>query len=1031
MKNSVLFLFLTVLTTPAFAEFQASTSKLTDLAALSIQDRSIKKLESLIRQYQGTTREAELLSRLADLYLERSGLSFQISEGTSIKNKTPLYGNSLKEAIRVLSNLLKKFPTHPLADGAHFKRGKAYKELGQVAHAREDYLYLNQNAQDFEYLDSVLIDLADFAQDSNHHQEALGYLAQIEKMGFSNYKPIALHKAAWSYFNLGLYESGITYLKKEVDFYYAKIDDSKGDGVAESAFLESAFNDLALFYFEAINKKSGFASVEDALDTFKKFDSHKKFFGVTVLKFAKLLKAYTMVADLDQLRKQLVRHEQKLPETAEVVLLMFQFHFDRRDFNTLTPLLGDLKSIRNEKNQPRIEQILSAALTDLHKLVIKNKLATERAVFVRPLVSLTESVNDLLGKDNTTALLANYALAETLFELGEFTQATSVYQALLKPEFRKVLESKKLTHSALTLRLLSCRYQEFKKEQLIPEKIKVQSLASKTDPASKDQLSRMTEWVGWLDEVAAQPQAVEEKSSYDAFNLEANKLVYLYFDREKAVTRLSQFGLSRVETTEGVTALSLALDTLSESKENVRLYELTQKIAGLKTKDKVFAGKIKDMSANAHLNITLGSKDSEIRLSRSAECVKNFTDAKVLLECKTIHATTLLELKKYEPALKEISELLKIAKDDTHQKSLLLLRADARNRLGQTAEAVQDLNSYQLLTNYADPQITEQILQYAWFKNDAVMLKGLLNNAKVCQGKNESHCEQYKVVKLLEDGTHPVKYLTAFKNTIKAEKEVQAVWALYSLHEPKKLPFQDRLILLQRLANTWDNMNPLLQIHLFPKMVTQVSETFESIRISAPGIAPLSSDTSTIERRMRLMQEVDLTFAKVMKLNWLSIKKAGAAELAIIYQRLVEDLRSIQTPEDLLKPFIQKSNEIKTAIKNLDEMAIVFPSPNRVPGSADSTPESLLTSAEVKAQVPSHLWAEWTRGVKQKRRDYLFHLVGVIETTQPEVKSISPLLKGLVLLLGNAPSEAFALIEAAPESPWKTTLITQFQRSKQ
>ena len=155
-----------------------------------------------------------------------------------------------------------------------------------------------------------------------------------------------------------------------------------------------------------------------------------------------MLKAYTLLPELDTLRKRLIRKEDKLPETAEVVLLLFQFYFDRRDYNNLTPLLSDLKTIRSEKNSPRIEQILSGALADLHKLVLKNKQATERGTLVRPLVSLTESVNDLLEKENATALLANYALAETLFELGEFNQATSVYQNLLKPEYKLTLEAK-------------------------------------------------------------------------------------------------------------------------------------------------------------------------------------------------------------------------------------------------------------------------------------------------------------------------------------------------------------------------------------------------------------------------------------------------------------------------------------------------------------------------------------------------------------------------------------------------------------
>ena len=58
-------------------------------------------------------------------------------------------------------------------------------------------------------------------------------------------------------------------------------------------------------------------------------------------------------------------------------------------------------------------------------------------------------------------------------------------------------------------------------------------------------------------------------------------------------------------------------------------------------------------------------------------------------------------------------------------------------------------------------------------------------------------------------------------------------------------------------------------------MISQVKESLESIRISAPGIAPLTSDTASIEKRMRLTQEIDQTFAKIMKLNWIALKKSG------------------------------------------------------------------------------------------------------------------------------------------------------------
>lgn len=1056
--NCILILTLTYFLSPmsAFADSSAKNSKLTDLAALTMQDQSIKKLKTLVKQYQGTEKEPELLARLGDLYLERSGISFRISEGTSIKNKSPLYLSSLKEATGTLTVLIQKFPYHALSALSHFKRGKAYKEMEQVKFAKEDFLYIQQHHSDFEYLDSILIDLADFAQDANQHQEALSYLFQIEKMKGSDYLPLALHKAAWSYFNLGLYQNALTFLEKEMNHYYTKLElaqssHATGSSVttnatvgvgAENAFLESAFNDYALFYFEAINKKSDFANVDDALRNFERLDRQHRFYGPTVFKFAKLLKAYTLISELDRLRQILVKDHKDLPESGEVALLLFQFHFDRRDYNHLNSLITDLKVLRNEKNEARVESTLSNALAELHKLVLKNKLATERGTLIRPLVSLTESVNELLGKENATALLANYALAETLFELKEYTQATEAYHNLLKPEYATTLESKKLSPSALTLRLLSSRYQELKGQDLFPAKMKIKALKADLDPASKDQLTSMSEWITWLKASEAITKTPEEKPSYVAYELEAHKLLYLYFDREKAVEALIHSGLQDIDTEDGVTSLTLALDTLSESMEYSRLYELSAQVTSIAhLKNKEFLAKAETMKANAHLKITLASKDNLVTLERSQACLKEFKDLKVLNECRNIHAKTAALLGQYELADQEISTLLNQNQDQTHTQSLLLLRADARNKLGRVPEAIRDLTQYQNLTHYEDAEITEQILEYAWFKNDPSAIDLLLKNKEACQGKNKTHCDQYQVARLLDDDKVKTNYQTTFRNTAKASKEVQSMWVMLALKDAKKLPFQDRMILLQRLASSWESLNPLLQIRLFPKMISIVSDALESVRVSAPGIAPLTADTRTIERRMKLMQDVDLTFSKVMKLSWLQVKLKGASELVAIYGQLIQDLKSIQTPPELLSPFIKKKEEIQTAVQNLQAMAFEFnprvvgPEPASMsPSKANEvqvdTPETLLLSAAVKAQVPSRLWNEWEKAVQEKRRDYLFHLVASFELEAAPIKLISPALKGLVLLLGGAPTEAYALVESAPESPFRANLLNQFERSK-
>ncbi|MBU6154573.1 MAG: hypothetical protein KGP28_09760 [Bdellovibrionales bacterium] len=1010
---------------PSFAIAAESGSKpavVHDMAALTIQSKGIAKLKKLLKQYKGTRQEADLLHRLGDLYLESSGISFRISEGTSVKAKSPLYTDNLKNGVQSMSELIAKYPYHGYSPIAHFKRGKAYRELGLIELAKADYLYLVHNQPQFEYLDSALMDLADFAQDANQHQEALGYLGHIEKMENSDFYPIALHKSAWSHFNLTQYQSAIDKLKKETEFYFAKIEGKKQETTAETAFLESAFNDLALFNFEAINKKQEFANVDQALDTFKKIDKNGSYFGTVVYKFAKLLKAYTLTNELEQLKNRLINKHHDLPETAEVALLLYQYHFEKRNWGQISPLIGELKTLRNEKIQPKMEQILTGSLNELHKLVIRNKLATERGVLVRPLITLTESVEELFGRDNSTSLLSKYSLAETLFELGEFKEAAKRYSELMKPEFATALESKKLSLSTITLRWLSAKYRELKKQDLIPEKLKVQALSAKPEPATKEQIQGMLEWVNVIVGADFKKSTPEEQNSLRAYVLESYKIGYLYFDREASVQNLIQFGIKGADTEEGTLAISIALDTLSQSEEWTRLFELTQKVKTLKFKSKTLPSAIADMAASAHLKITLKTQDPAEALKRTEECSKKFAGTKIKVECDIIHAKTLLSINETIRAEKELGRLVEMKLDSQKIQSLILLRADARRKLGRMDESIQDLERYQALTQYQDVEITKQILEYSWLKNDQTRLNQLLGNKAVCTGKNAPSCEQYRLIRLLDQGQEAsVPYSTSFRNTIKSEKEVQAIWALIAMRNPKKLAFQDRIVLVQRLSHSWEHLNPSLQIHLVPKLIARTGETLESIRISAPGIAPLTADQGSIERRMRLMQELDLAFSKTMKLNWIDLKRKAIVELTLVYERLVSDLKGINTPEDLMKPFHSKVAEMKSAMDKMDQMSVVLKAP-----SADA----LLLANEVKASLPESIWSEWKKGVELKQRDYLLHLVSAYEQSEIGSKGIAPILKGLVLLLSGTPSEAFALIESAPDSEWKTNVSQFFQRRK-
>jgi tetratricopeptide (TPR) repeat protein len=1061
-------------------------SKLTDLAALGFQEQSITKLRKLVKQYAGTSREPELMSRLADLYLQRSGITFRVSEGTSVKNKTSLYQNSLKDGIAVFSEFLAKYPSHPNAANAYFKRGKANKELGNIKEARADYLKLEEVAPHFDYIDSALNDLTDFAQDANQHQEALGYLAKLEKMKDSEYYPIALHKTAWSYFNLNIQHSALSYLGREINFYFDRLEaktdakaDAKGEAIkneasVETAMLESAFSDLALFSFECFNKKVEDVTVESSLALFHKLDrspkvnGNTKYFGVTALKFARLLKAYALTPELESLKNHLIEDEMKVPETTEVALLMFQYYFERHEYTKLMGVLTDLGKVRKAAPNPdlnkKIESSIGNALAELHKQVLKNKKSTELAQLTRPLTALTQAVSDLLGADNSTAVLANFSLAETSFEIQDYAKATQLYLGLTKPEAVKVLEAKDMTAQAIQLRLLSSRFKELKNDHVVTDKLQIHSIATKLVPADKEPQARMVEWIKWVDADLTTAPASREKFSkpdhdvaaFYTFGVESAKLVYQYIDTSDALVRLENLAFMTPDTDDGQTAISIVMDTVSKSEAWQRLYDLSNKVLAVKVwKDKEFLNRVKDSNADAYLRITMATTAPEEIITRTKECVTKFKGTSVGMDCQLLQARTELKLLHFDIAEKQLTEILPHIKDKAKAQSLLLLRADAREKLGNFDASIADLSTYQSETGYKDATITQNILQHYWFKGDS-QLDAMLKNPKVCSGSNEDACDQYKVVRILERDSH-VDYHTVFKNSVKASKAISPLWALIALKDAKKLPFQDRLILLQRVSQHWDQVNPLVQIRLFPVLEARVGEALESIRVSAPGIAPVTADANSIERRMRLVQDVDATFAKVLKLNWLGIKIKGVNELQQMYIRLVQDLRAVQTPEDLLKPFMQKIKEVTQANQNLQEMTMTF---TNAPAAARSTASvsavkgadgkmipaapvkpalttahsaatsaditKILLSKEIQDRVPTHLWGEWKHGVDQSRRDFLFHLISVMEASTESVKSVGPILRGLVLLQSNASSEAFELIRTADDSPWKSSLMSQF-----
>lgn len=1001
MRSSIL---VTLLFISAIAE---ANSKAKELAAIHTQEQSIQKLKKFLASHPGDSREPDFLIRLADLYFEKSGISFQYTEGESIKTQNKLYTNSLTQAASVLSDVIRKHPSHVSIPDAYFKRGKGYKELKKIELSKADYLKLLTIAPSYYRLDSALMDLADYAQEANHHEEALKHLLQIEKNETSQYFTVALHKAAWSYFNLNQFSNAISYLKKEI------LTEQSRKG--ELPFLESAYQDLALFYFEAINKKSGFANVEDAVKLFHELSLNQKdtqnrpFFGILLNRFSKLLKAYQLTNELHQLKSLLMKQHPQLPETMEIAMLIYEYHFDKHEYTQLVSLLSDANHIRSNLNQPTVdvkfEKSISQSLSELHKLVMKNKLSTELHQLLKPLTELTDFLQQHLSMSNPTAILAVYAMAETSFAINRYPMATKYYTELLKSG---VVLPSNLTRSQLLLRLVSSRFQELKNLNKISEKLAIHKIDAPLNHLKAEEKTMIEEWLTWVFDA-------ETTKNIDTFSfqLEAYKLMYGYLDRTESLKGMEKFALQNSSSDEAKVAASIVLDTRVISQDWKQAFELSQRLLTKKNwNDAKFIEKIQDLAADSHLKLTLASSDSSEVLTRTKECIRQFKNKKILLQCKLIQAKTWVGLKQYNESEFALSELTKANLSDDDLKTVTLMKAEVHQKQGKLGLSAQELERYLEMTGNQDGEMAKHIIQIHWFQRNFKKVLPLINNAKLCASIKTDFCEQYQAALQLIQPTSTSNYLKYFKQTTKAPKNSISFWAMAALENPTKLPFQDRLVLLQRLSNNWENMDPFLQIQFLDLMKNRVNSTVESVRKSSSSIAPLlSADEASIERRIRLMQDLDQTFAKVMKLNWIEIKLKTVNELQLVYQQLAIDLKKIGTPENLIEPFIKKQNQIADAARQLLEMSY---------HPKESATKISLLDSEVKEKIPSTHWEEWSNAVKNQKPDYLYYLISL--RAQDE---FSPLLRGLVLtslLKDSAATEGFEMIKSAPSTPWKESI---------
>jgi hypothetical protein len=188
----------------------------------------------------------------------------------------------------------------------------------------------------------------------------------------------------------------------------------------------------------------------------------------------------------------------------------------------------------------------------------------------------------------------------------------------------------------------------------------------------------------------------------------------------------------------------------------------------------------------------------------------------------------------------------------------------------------------------------------------------------------------------------------------------------------------------------------------------------DSIRRTAPGIAPLRADPTAMERRVRLTGEIESIFGAVLALPSIELKARGLESLAQLHQTLLEELTRLQVPENLLEPLKGKTAQLQATLKEITLSRYEIRTSREEPDLGSS-----LGSLEFTASLPVAYRKTWSEAANHGRGDALLQIASLLD---------SSLLKGAALLILGSPSEAAPLITEAPDSPARKILQQKLVR---
>ncbi len=289
------------------------TNLKTELLVAKTEIEAMKQLEVLLKKYRGTSMEASLWLRKAELYIRQSKTErfFEISRGsetvvslTPQKVRSASSKKSLSQAVETYEMISRKFPRYEELDLVIFNNAFTRQQLNQEKYAETLYRDLIQRFPNSNLIPDAHLALGEMLFERKEFQKALLEFEVLKKYPESRVYPYGIYKSAWTKYNLKNTEAGLKDLEAVVAFG-RKVE---AEGLDAKLDLRSeALMDMVLFY-EDVGKAS-------EAYTYLKKQSDEAMVGDLLLKLSALYVRHGKHADHELVLNDYIR---KLPASPKI-----------------------------------------------------------------------------------------------------------------------------------------------------------------------------------------------------------------------------------------------------------------------------------------------------------------------------------------------------------------------------------------------------------------------------------------------------------------------------------------------------------------------------------------------------------------------------------------------------------------------------------------------------------------------------------------------------------------------------------------